>query len=284
LRIGGACLALAPGCEYLTLFPAAVIGLWFLAQTARSFRVRAALELAAGALLPIVMLSAYHTAAFGVPWRTGYSFMTNPEFAAGHATGLLGIHLPRAAGIYGLLWGVQRGLFYLSPLAAFGVMFGIAHVRRRRDFAAAAGLAALAILFWLNAGYYMWWGGAAAGARHLIPGLPFLAVGVALGLRARWRWVRNLTVVLGIVGMANFFAITAAGVEAPEHGDILFRHAWRRLFVGDVGGTAGGSNLGLKLGLTGASSLLPLFAWWAGGFMYLLRQFRRTRLRVRDGR
>src|SRR5262249_45820149 len=149
-----------------------------------------------------------------------------------------------------------------APLAVFGVMFGIAHVRRRRDFAIAAGLAVLAVLFWLNAGYYMWWGGAAAGPRHLIPGLPFLAAGVMVGLRARWPWVRKLTVVLGIVGMANFLAITAAGVEAPDQGDILFGYAWHRLLHGEVTTIAGSSNLGLKLGLTGTSSLLPLLAWW----------------------
>jgi len=269
LRWAGACLALAPGCEYLTLFPAALIGLWFLLHVRRSERLVFVRELALGGLGPVVALAAYHAAAFGSPFRTGYSFMTKPEFIAGHASGVLGIHPPTLAGSYGLLLGVRRGLFYVSPLAVFGVMFGIQHARRRKDLAFGAGLAALGALFVLNAGYYMWWGGAAAGPRHLVPGLAFLAVGVATGLRLRFRWARRLTLVLGLVSVANMLALTAVGMEAPEQGDILGAYAWRRLLAGGIASHAGASNLGVKLGLGGLASLLPLLLWGVGGFAYL---------------
>ena len=269
LRWAGACLALAPGCEYLTLFPAAVIGLWFVFETTRSERLRFARELAIGGSAPAVLLAAYHTAAFGAPWRTGYSFVTDPKFLAGHAGGLLGIHVPTWAGSYGLLLGVRRGLLYVSPLAVFGIMFGVQHARRRKDVAFAAGLAALGTLFFLNAGYYMWWGGAAAGPRHLVPGMPFLAAGVMVGLRERAQWVRWLTVGIGLVSIANMFALTAVGIEAPERGDILAGYAWPRLAAGRLATYAGGSNLGMKLGLEGLWSLAPLVLWGVGGFVYL---------------
>jgi hypothetical protein len=272
LRIAGACLALAPGCEYLSVLPAAVVGFWFLAVTAPADRLRALGQLALGATLPFALLSAYHTAVFGAPWRTGYSFMTNPEFAAGHASGLLGIHLPTGLGAFGITFGVRRGLFYLSPLAVIGVLFGYAHVRRRKDWAFGVGLVCLALLMFLNAGYYMWWGGAANGPRHIIPGLPFLAAGMMVGLRARQRWVRVMTCTAGLFSVLNYLLLTAAGIEAPEHGDLLYTWAWPHVIKGNLATFAGGSNLGLKLGLPGAASLLPLAIWGVLGFGYLWGQ------------
>ena len=281
LRIAGACLALAPGCEYLSLAPAALIGLSFLFVTKPADRLGALRNLVLGAALPIAVLAAYHTVAFGAPWRTGYSFMTKPEFVAGHASGLLGIHLPTGAGAFGLSFGTRRGLFYLSPIAVIGVLFGIAHVRRRRDWAFAVGLACLGLLFFLNAGYYMWWGGAANGPRHLIPALPFLAAGVVVGLRARQLWVRALTVAAGLFSVLNYTLLTAVGIEAPEQGDLLYAYAWPRFESGRLATFAGGSNLGLKLGLHGGASLIPLVLWGGLGFGYLwLELGKRSRVRA----
>jgi hypothetical protein len=271
VRIAGACLALAPGCEYLCAAPAALIGLWFLAGPARGARRRALGDLVLGAALPVLLLAAYHTVAFGVPWRTGYSFMTKPEFVAGHASGLLGIHLPTGRGAFGLSFGVRRGLFYLSPLAVIGVLFGFAHAKRRRDWAFRVGLACLGVLFFLNAGYYMWWGGAANGPRHLIPALPFLAAGIMVGLRAAKLWVRRMTLWVGLLSVLNYTLLTAVGIEAPETGDLLYAYAWPRFGTGRLATFAGGSNLGLKLGLPGAASILPLVIWGVAGSIYLWR-------------
>jgi hypothetical protein len=279
LRAAGACLALAPGCEYLVTAPAALIGLWFLFSVRSDQRFTVIKDLTLGAALPVLGLAGYHFVAFGAPWRTGYSFMTNPRFVAGHASGLLGIHFPTPEGSYGLTFGSRRGLFYLSPLAIFGVVFGVAHARRRRDVAFASGLAALAVLFFLNAGYYMWWGGAAAGPRHLIPALPFLAAGVMLGLRSERLWLRRLTFAAGCVSVVNFVVLTAVGVEAPENGNLLRDYAWHRFHLDRLATYAGGSNLGLKLGLTGAASLLPLLVWGVVGFDYLWSELNRSRRR-----
>jgi hypothetical protein len=279
IRLAGACLALAPGCEYLTAAPAALIGGWILLKAPAPKRLSVAANLTVGAALPVLVVASYHTAAFGVPWRTGYSFMTKPEFVAGHAAGLMGIRLPSVAGVWGLTVGLRRGLFYLSPVSVLGLIFGIAQVKRRRDWAFAAGLASLGVLFFLNAGYYMWWGGSAAGPRHLIPGLPFLAAGIMLGLRARQSWVRGMTLLAGLVSVVNFSVLTAVGIEAPERGDLLYRYAWPRLEAGRLATFQGGSNLGLKLGLNGTWSLLPLVVWGLGGAAYLVSQLVGTRRR-----
>ncbi len=284
LRLAGACLALAPGCEYLTAPVVAMLGLWVVLGTPAPYRLRAALNLALGGVIPVLLVAWYHTAAYGLPWRTGYSFVTQAEFIAGHSGGVLGVRLPSLAGLHGLTFGNRRGLFYLAPIALLGVMFGVVQARRRRDRAIAMGLASLALLLVLNAGYYMWWGGAAAGPRHLIPALPFLAGGVVLGLRARWRWVRWMTIFAGLFSIANFMALTAVGIEAPERGDVLYDYAWRGLLRGRLATFAGGSNLGLKLGLVGPASLIPLLVCGYGGFLYLrwlLTRHRRFRPSVR---
>jgi hypothetical membrane protein len=284
LRIAGACLALAPGCEYLTAPVVAMIAIWVLLGMPAPYRARATLDLALGGAIPVLLVAWYHTAAYGLPWRTGYSFVTQAEFIAGHSGGVLGVRLPSLAGLHGLTFGNRRGLFYLAPITLLGVLFGVLQARRRRDKAIAMGLTALALLLLLNAGYYMWWGGAAAGPRHLVPALPFLAGGVVLGLRSHRRWVRWMTIGAGLFSIANFVALTAVGIEAPEYGDALYRYAWSGLLRGRLATFAGGSNLGLKLGLVGPTSLIPLLVVGYGGFRYLrwlLTRHRRFRPRAR---
>jgi hypothetical protein len=276
LRFAGACLALTAGSEYLTAVPVALIGLWFLVRVPSSQRLRTLLDLALGALVPVLLVAGYHTLAFGVPWRTGYSFIVQPEFAAGHAQGFLGIRWLRPDAIFGLTFGVRRGLFYIAPVALLGLVLGVRHALRRKDWTVGAGLVALAVLFALNASYYMWWGGASAGPRHLIPALSIASVGVALAWMNRRRWLRLLTVTLAIVSIANCLAISAVGLEAPETGDVLRSFAWARLFEGKIAAISGASNIGLKMGLPGAASLVPLLIWGALGYRYLLKQLRRN--------
>jgi len=281
LTIAGACLALAAGVEYLTAVPVLLVGVWFLIPLSWHERLSAVGRMALGAALPALLVGAYQTALFGAPWRTGYSFEDRPEFAAGHAIGLLGIHLPHWDGIFGLSFGVRRGLFYLAPVLVLGLFFTLRYVARRRDWATIAGLIVLFSLFFLNAGYYMWWGGASAGPRHLMPGLAFLAVGLAAVVRTKYRIVRALGAVLALVSVANCVAVTLVGIEAPEQGDILRGFVWPRFRAAHFASMNGASNLGLKLGLSPVASVLPLLAWGVLGYQYLLRQNpRRERRKV----
>ena len=277
LRIAGACLALTPGSEYLTAVPVALVGLWFLLRVPAPQRLRTVLELGIGAVVPVLLVAGYHTLAFGAPWKTGYSFIVQPEFAAGHAQGFLGIRWLRPDAIFGLTFGVRRGLFYIAPVALLGLVIGVRYAWRRKDWTLGAGFVVLAVLFALNASYYMWWGGASAGPRHLIPALPVLGLGVGIALMSRRRWLRLLTIVLGAVSIANCLAIGLVGLEAPENGDVLRNFVWPRLVDGDVAKISGASNIGLKMGLPGAASVVPLLIWGALGYRYLLKQTHRNR-------
>jgi hypothetical protein len=281
LNAAGACLALAAGSEYLVAVPAALIGASFVLVTPRGQRLRVLLQIGLGGALPALLVAAYHTTVFGAPWRTGYSFETQPEFVAGHSGGIMGIHLPRLEGLLGLLVSVRRGLFYVAPILLVGLALAARNTWRRKDWAFGAGLSALGVLLFLNAGYYMWWGGAAAGPRHLIPGMAFAAAGVAFPVRPHRRWLGALMTLLAAISVANAIAIALVGVEAPERGDVLRDFVWKRIGDGRIAALPGASNFGIRMGLSPIASVLPLLAWITLGVLYLRRQIRRASAEAR---
>jgi hypothetical protein len=268
VRVAGACLVLATGCEYLAAVPAIVLGGYFLVSSTREDLVRRLVDLALGAALPGAILAAYHVACFGGPFRTGYAFVVRPEFAKGHASGLLGLHLPSLEGTLGLLVGTRRGLLFLAPIAVPAIAFGVWHARKHRDLGSRAGILAFGALLFVNAGYYMWWGGAAAGPRHLVPAMAFLSIGTAVAWESKGRWWWAL---LAAVSVANFVVITAVGLEAPDKGNVLFDYAYFRLARGQIASLSGASNIGMRLGLSPGATLGPLLVWLVLGARFLAR-------------
>lgn len=268
VRIAGGCLALSAGCEYLAAVPAVVLGLFFLIFSKRETLRQHVLDLALGGALPAALIAAYHVACFGGPFRTGYAYVVRPEFVKGHASGLLGIHLPTLEGTVGLLVGTRRGLLFLAPIAAPAIWYGIVHARRNADLASRAGIVAFGALLFVNAGYYMWWGGAAAGPRHLVPVLAFLSIGTAAAWESKHRW---WWATLAAVSIANFLAITAVGLEAPDRGNLLADYAYFRLARGQIASLSGASNIGMRLGLSPGATLGPLLVWLVLGGRFLAR-------------
>lgn len=278
----GACLATSIGCEYLSAVPVAVVLLvfaWGAIHGSSEPRVRAVrrcgvelvLPVAVGAFGPALLIGGYHWACFGAPWRTGYSFVVDPKFAAGHATGLLGIHLPTIPALWGLSFGRLRGLFYISPFA-LALTIGLCARVRARDLTAIAAAGAFLALLLVNGSYYMWWGGAAAAPRHLVPVLGLLALGVPW----LWQhpWLRFVSAALALVALSNMLGITAVGLEAPEHGDVLWDFVYERVASGKLASLSGASNLGIEFGIVRGGSLGPLLVWLLVGAHILFRQVR----------
>lgn len=118
--LGAFLCALSISADYMAVFwglPLAVA----LGMDVYHHRRWQALQLAlAGALLGILPLCAYHDAAFGTPWSTGYHHSATPEFAAKHAQGLLGLTLPSLKGVYALLLAPGGGLLWWMPLVLLG--------------------------------------------------------------------------------------------------------------------------------------------------------------------
>lgn len=246
------------GMAVVTEYPCAPVVVALVLISIRTRSVRFAMHIAAGGVPWALLLAAYHTAAFGGPLATGYDFVYREEFAAGMAV-RYGLGFPDPSAALALTFGSFRGLFYLSPvllLAAWGLVRTLSSTRGRLIGSIAA---SVCVYFWLlNAGYYMWDGGASAGPRHMLPALPFLA----LGLGAAFVAVPRAFAVLAAVSIMQALLLASASPEVAQHGDPLWQFAIDRVLSARPGAGAGHSNLGLLLGLPSAWSLLPLLALW----------------------
>ncbi len=246
------------GAAVLTEYPAAVIAGFAVLFAWRRRSLRDALWLAAGGLPFAIALASYHSIAFGSPLATGYDFVYREEFAQGMAVRYgLGVPDPQVA--VELLFGSFRGLFYLSPvclLAAWGLLRGLVRSPHRARFGAAA---FVVLYFWLlNAGYYMWDGGASAGPRHMVPALGFLMLGLVPALRS----VPRAGLVLLGVSVVQGLLLAAASPEVAQHGDPLWEFALGRLLEATPSAKTGHTNLGLLLGLPGLLSVVPILGAW----------------------
>lgn len=248
------------GAAVVTEYPAAVPTLAIMALAAWRHGRGFALRVAAAGVPWALALGAYHWTAFGHPLRTGYDFVYLEEFAEGMRV-RYGLGLPDPTAAWELLLGSYRGLFYLSPvlmLAAWGLVVAL---RDREGLPRAATLTAAGIVLYyvlLNAGYYMWDGGAAFGPRHMVPMLGLLMLGGIPALRAAPR----VFVVLAAVGALHMLLGAAATPEAPQHGNPVWEHAWPRVQGAEAAVPGRATNLGLLLGLPGLLSLVPLLAPW----------------------
>ena len=272
----GSLLGWAVLAEYTAAGPVLALVLW--ASWRRGLRFAAAVTL--GGLPWAAVLAGYHTLAFGGPLATGYDFVYRPEFAEGMAVNY-GLGAPDLAVVLQLCFGSYRGLFYLAPvllLAVWGLGLRLAGTAlepattpvtgsaatsaergeaglRRGDWLLVAAMVVYYLL--LNSGYYMWDGGASLGPRHMVPALPFLALAIGPALCR----LPVASLVLACLSSVQIVLITAAGPEAPGHGNPLWSYALPRLFAEAPPGTA--TNLGRLLGLPGPLSLLPLaLVWW----------------------
>jgi hypothetical protein len=272
LLVAGGLLGLAVLCELPALLGAAAIGVFGLTRLPASDRLRGFGWLALGAAPPLLALGAYQLAAFGHPFATGYGHVHNPEFAQGMSRGVLGVSWPRPAALWGMLLGRARGLLYLSPVLALGLVGLVVAVRRRGERAAfILACAVVAAFFLMSAGYYMWWGGAALGPRHVVPALPFLALGIPAavsmsGSPAVRRAAVVLLALLLTVSVVNATASVAVSALVPFTGDVLSDHVYGPLLRGRVAVLPGSANAGMLLGLRGPASLLPLLSLWGLGF------------------
>jgi len=266
----GALLAASVVIEYPAAIVGGAVGVYALILLSRQRRPFAALWIVLGALPFIAGWMVYNTAVFGAPWSLGYSSST--LWRAEHAVGFLSLTVPNLDSLWGITFSGFRGLFLLSPLLLLSAL-GFLPWWRSRELRAEWWLSAAASLgmIWFNASSGMWWGGFAVGPRYLLPGLPFLALGLAFALRdwksSRYLWAIALTA--GLWSWLATWGLTLAGQAFPSdvfHNPLL-EYAWPNWVVGNVA-----RNLGTLVGLPGPSSLLPLAG--AVGVLLLAGWFR----------
>lgn len=257
------------GAAVVTEYPAAVPAALVVVFAGLRHGPRHAAWIVGGGLPWAAALAGYHAVAFGHPLRTGYDFVYREEFAEGMRV-RYGIGAPQADALLALTFGSYRGLFYLSPVLVVATWGLASSIRDPAGLPRGAFvLAALVVAYYLllNAGYYMWDGGAAFGPRHLVPMLGLLMLGALPGRRA----APLLFAALAIVGVVHMVLGAAATPEAPQFGNPVWEYAWPRARGAEAAVPGRATNLGLLLGLPGLLSLLPLAVPWAWALPAALR-------------
>lgn len=271
---GGLALGTAVSVEYTSAIPAAIIGAVVGFSHLSRERLVALVQLfavaLAAAVVAILPTLAYHNAAFGSPFTTGYGFAAVYEETR---AGFFGVRLPDVSLVGELLFGTRRGLFWYAPVVAAAI-YGAFIAWRKPDARPAllvSGLILVAFLF-INAGFAYWLGGASTGPRYLTPALGFagLALGVSwpsLGQGAR-------RIVLGLLVLSVFINLAAVAVNMTVDETIahpLLDSVLPSFFAGELHQTM----LYKALKLDGLGTLLPLLLIWAGLGWLIWRGIRR---------
>ncbi len=210
----GACASVLPLCDYQAAILGPLFAGWVvLSRRGRpADRARALLAFAAGAAPLLLLLAAYHTACFGAPWRTGYTFFGTEELRALYARGVLGFTSPSAHTLVETTIGSSRGVIAFAPPVLAGIAVAArapAGERARAALFVAVGAAFVA----LNAARaFDWYGGYTWGPRYQAAALPFWL----LPLATSWRpaWAGPLTAATTVVGAA--VNLVGAGTRWPQ--------------------------------------------------------------------
>lgn len=206
----GLAAGLAGMTNYLCIPLIAIVG--FRVLMPASTRLRGALAYLLGALPPMLLLGAYHFAAFGGFTTTPIATM-DQRFVAKNAW--LGIfQAPSLEALHGITISPYRGLLFLSPVLVFALGGAVVMWRRgdRLDLAV-IGLLSLYLLAF-NATFNGWEGGFAIGPRYLVPMIPFLGVAM-LYAEALFR---PLWIALAVISFVTNFA--AVAVDPTPSGTI----------------------------------------------------------------
>jgi hypothetical protein len=271
----GFLLGLAVATEYPAALAVAVIGAYALALVRPRERLA---WVALGAVLPVLAVAAYHTAAFGGPLTSGYGATGDRARDGGI---FLGITLPSARVLRKVVLSPGRGLLKHVPWLILGVMGAVCLARdraRRPEGLVCLGVVVLGL--WFNSSLTQtpgdWAAGRGIGTRHLVPSLPFYVLGL-VGLIGDW-WRRPRLRALVAAGFVVLVAVSASRmlvatavlpevplVEDPFEDYLLPR--WRAdqvavntipVHTGPMNDDPTAWNVGQKVGLEGRASLWPL--------------------------
>jgi hypothetical protein len=207
LVLGGVTAAYAVVVEYPSAPVAAALGVYAIAT--QPSRMRGAWLFAVGAIPCAILLLAYHKAAYGSPFATGYAHVQNQVFKSWHAQGYMGVSTPRWSSLRGNLFSTARGLFAFAP-AFLIALPGLLWLRRASRSDAWLALFVLAFYCFLGASFlYEAWGWV-LGPRHLTPLMPFLVAPLAIGIA----WCRKQGWLSGVAGGLCAASIVVTGVAS----------------------------------------------------------------------
>lgn len=256
LLVTGFLLGYSVATEYPTALIAGILGLYLLYRMVRWQRwPRFGWALLAGALVMLGWMI-YNTVVFGGPFKLGYSF--SEQWLTEHDTGFMSLTWPHWKALWGITFGLFRGLFPLSPLLLLAIPGFILWWRSgqyRAEWLVSFG--SVLAMFLFNSSSIMWWGGFAVGPRYLLPMLPFMSLPI-IYIFIQWGKrleVRLLTAILFLWSWIATWGLTLAEQAFPNNDlrNPLIEYAWPNWLAGNIA-----RNWGTMLKLQGILSLLPL--------------------------
>lgn len=199
--LAGLCAGLAVLTNYVSAGAVFALGFYALFSRGDVFKFstwswKNTLLFCAGGLPLALVLFGYHTINFGSPLTFATDFQ-NPVFKDPNgALGMFSKPNPYVGAI--LLVSPYRGIFWLAPVLILGLI-GLCAWLRQKTWVAEARLclAVFAFFFLVNMSFNGYHGGYTAGPRYLVPGIPFLALGIVWAV-ARWKKVTYALMVLSI--------------------------------------------------------------------------------------
>lgn len=295
----GLCAGWATVSEFPAAIPAVLLALlalrhaWPLGR-ARAIRVVGAMTATALGCAAVLML--YQYLCFGSPFHIAYS--SEPGYV-GMQQGVFGVTLPKLIRLRRILTSDYRGLLPIAPTLAVAP-FGLLVLMFRGPRPRRAAMAALAIAVYfvlLNASYAYWEGGWSYGPRHAEPAIPFLCIGLAplwtLAPRiGRWALasVSAIGSVITLIAVSTM-PLPPANIHRPVQDFMVPAFIDGDLSLNTQTFVAGGVdadfrahrvpkaafNLGMKMGLDGHRSLVPLAVVWIACGVALSGASRRRR-------
>jgi hypothetical protein len=280
-------------CEYTLGIVWVALAVYLFLQLGRKINI---LSFAAGSFVVVSIFLLYTLVCFD-SFTIPYRYEVSRIFSVGMRRGFLGITSPNLTVLYYISVHPYRGIFFYSPMLLL-YFFGVLWLDREKPCPDLSGsplpggrcpegsgfslrynwrpeailsFCIVAGYFVFNASYYMWWGGWAIGARHLLPMIPFMMPALIWVLRKNL-WYSGLLYLAGGLSVFLTFIPTAVNPQMPQryHTLILLaprvsdnlrspmlHEAFPAFFQGDIAW-----NLGRLLHLPKLASLLPLLVMW----------------------
>ncbi len=255
--IAGLAAGTAFAVEYQAVIVFAAVALGFLSVPGHR-RVGPVAALCAGAALPVLIVFAYHTAAFGHPLTTSYDFLIHDAPVEHHDAGLWGVSfIPSLEAIYGLLFSPSRGLLMCAPLVLVGLAGIPALLRRCRWLGIVTAVCAGGYLWMATSADDVWFAGWSFGPRLLIPMFGLVAIAGAVAydkLRTHRPYIASALLGIFVAAIGYVVFVTVMFPELPPTVTAPAPSVAAPLAM--MG--APSPNLGMWFGLKPLASLIPL--------------------------
>ena len=268
--------------EYTSAVIAGVLWWYILILIKNKWKI---VSFSVGCVLPLLSFFIYNYICFENPFTIPYEYLEWDFFRESMQKGFMGISRLNPVALYYITVHPYKGIFIATPVLLL-IFVSAPMFLKRKEFRPEISICIGLVIFYFvfNASYYMWWGGWAAGARHLIPMLPFAFILLIPVVKK----IRFVVIVLGILSIALGFMVASVDPQPRQLYETkyllnpkmeynfkspLFREGVRPFIKGELG-----YNIGQSVGLKGHLSLLPLLIVDAGllfGLWRILREKKR---------